>query len=182
MNDWVASLLPNLPTARRGGLGSGCLAVSACAVMGMPSGRRAFFIDPSAGQSELNHGKGHDDDEQHPRNGRGIAHLEVLEPVAVQVQHQEQRGVLGAAPGHDEGRREYLEAGLLFQCYTPKHHPPHMLRLQPLFTTLHQSSTLLMLLLPFHLHPSVMDWICVCILWLFIYLCMYLVIHIVWLF
>ena len=45
----------------------------------------------------------------HPGDRRGVAHLQVLEGVAVEVDREQQGGVVGAALGHDEGFGEDLQ-------------------------------------------------------------------------
>src|SRR6478752_4873154 len=76
---------------------------------GIPLVRALSIVDPPFLDEELDRGDGHDDDEEDPGKSRGIAHLEELESVVIEVQHQGRRADAGSATGEDVGLREDLE-------------------------------------------------------------------------
>ena len=48
------------------------------------------IVNPPQAQPELDIGQDDDDDEEEPGHGRGVAHLEIVEGVAVEVEHVEE--------------------------------------------------------------------------------------------
>ncbi|EAU48525.1 hypothetical protein R2601_03093 [Salipiger bermudensis HTCC2601] len=69
----------------------------------------AGIEDPLLRGPEGHEGQRHDDEEKHPRDGRGIAHVEALEGLVVDVERQQVGGFERPALGDDVGAVELLE-------------------------------------------------------------------------
>src|SRR5437763_7683501 len=92
----------------RGWSTAGCARVRAAAagasilliVRSLPS-QLSFIVDPAPGQGHLPERDGQQDQEEHPGQGRGVAHVEILECVAIEIE-QVHEGCVGWPYGsHD---------------------------------------------------------------------------------